>query len=105
MTGPRAEYQVPRYEVVQLMPSSGIRAAFRDTDGTVCLEQVVALAVCRVYLDTYRTGGKLIRRGKPDREVCGIVAGDGFYVCEGMSNLLGYVPPGEEIPDDWRGKT
>lgn len=101
----RTEYHcVTRYEVVQLMPSTGIRAAFEEEDGTVSLEPVVALAVCRVYDDRYRSDGKLIQHGKPNREVCGIATGEDFFVCEGAENHLGYLAPGAEIPDAWKAK-
>lgn len=86
---------VPDYEIVQIMPCTGIRAVYDNGDGTFHISPIVALALCRI----------LVEKKHIDTQVCGIdiAQEEGFGVCEEVSNLVGYLASGEEVPEKWKG--
>lgn len=92
-------YQVRSFEPLTVVHciGFGLRAKFRGFNGEpdhTC--PVAAMAVCRVRCDWF-SNGRLVRRGTVERELCGVITyhDEGFAFCEGISNFLGYIQPGE----------
>jgi hypothetical protein len=96
------EYLVTTYEPLQvsLCLGSGLRAIFRNDDGSKHTSPVAAVAVCRVRRDWYRNGRRVSSDGV-ERQICGVLSypDEGFSICEDVSNFLGYLQPGEELEE------
>lgn len=96
---PSKEYIVTERKISQLMPASGMRAVYDDTEPVV--SRLVALALCRVREDVYQDGACL-EKGEWYTAVCGVETCDrGFAICEECDNLLGYLEEGEALSDEW----
>jgi hypothetical protein len=89
-----ATYRVVDYEVLQMIPIEGAKAAFGEIGVDVYLEPVVAMALCK----TRRNG----LDESPGNELCGIILDeDGFRPAECSANFLGYIKPGSRAPTQW----
>lgn len=93
-------YFVTYRKPIQLMPCPGVRAAYRQEDGSIDLYPILAIAICEVRTDEM-LAGEVIERGDSERQLCGVTLADGIDFAEEATNLVGYLHPGESPPKEW----